>query len=167
MESGWAGKAFVVIVLLTQILIGGACDAHMSSQTFRRIETGFFGGTGQRDGHCEVFRDEGRFEEFYRGLHGNRIPAPVVPEVDFDRDVILFFSLGVRPTSGYSVDVAQVLRKGDELEVRLLITEPARDSLHATVVTEPFVMISVEKYSGVQKVRFVGPESECMCEEAF
>jgi len=164
MGFGWTRTASVMVVLSAQVLILAACHAHMSGETFRTLETGAFSGTGQRECQCEVLRDHIGFEEFYRELHRNRLPAPQVPEVDFHRDVILFFSLGTCPTGGYFVDVDKVIGKDGQLEVRLEITEPARDSIRALVVTKPFVMISVEKDSGIQKVRFVDQGSKLLCE---
>jgi len=119
------GKAYVMSVLLAQVLVLEACHAHMSSQAFDRIETGAFGGTGQKGCRGEVLRDPVRLEKFYRELRRNRLPARPIPAVDFNRNVILFFSMGTRPTSGFSVDVQQVFRKGDKLEVMLMIMEPS------------------------------------------
>lgn len=167
MRYEWFWGQSVILVALAGFLCIGACQAQTHGISFNMLEGGAFAGTGKQGYQCKILRDRNRFENLYREIHRNRLPAPPIPEVDFQRYAVLFFSLDARPTAGYSVDVEEIVRKGNRLDVRLKITAPPKDSIQAQVITRPFVMITVEQYSGLQEVRFIGYGSKLLCEAAW
>lgn len=163
MRYAWFWGQSVISVSLAGFLCLGACQAQTRGLSFNILEGGAFAGTGKQGYQCEILRDRNRFENLYSEIHRNRLPAPPIPEVDFQRYAVLFFSLDTRPTAGYSVGVGEVVRNGNRLDVRLKITEPPKDSIQAQVVTRPFMMITVDQLSGVQEVRFMGYGSKLLC----
>ena len=167
MRYVWLCGHSIIFVALAGFLWMGACQAQTRVLRFNMLEGGFFAGTGGQGYRCEILRERHRFEDFYREIHGNRLPAPPIPEVDFQRYAVLFFSLDARPTAGYSVDVEKVVQNGNRLDVQLKITEPPQDSIQAQVITRPFVMVTVEQFSGVQKVRFLGFGFTPLCESVW
>lgn len=167
MRYRWSWVQSVMFVSLAGFMWLGACQAQTHVQRFKMLESGAFAGTGKQGYQCEVLRDRNQFEIIYREIHKNRLPAPPIPEVDFQRNAVLFFSLDTRPTAGNSVDVEEVIRNGNRLDVRLKIMEPCKESIQAQVITKPFVMVAIEPYSGVEDVRFIDHKAKILCNSAW
>lgn len=59
------------------------------------------------------------------------------------RRIALAVLAGERPTGGYAAKVQRVTRDGATLDVRVLITAPARGALVTQVITSPFAVVGV------------------------
>jgi hypothetical protein len=120
---------------------------HTTDVGYRVLEGGgyvFFRSDGPT---LRVFVEEEDFTSFYRSIHRAKVPSPAPPYVDFSRDVALFISAGEKSTAGYSIELTGMRMRGETLEVRVLLIEPAEGSFQAQVVTHPYLIAATSRGS--------------------
>jgi len=103
----------------------------------------------------EVIVDDTQFRQVFQTLHADQIPPPTAPAIDFERAFVLLVAMGQRTTTGYSVEVNQVERYGDVMQVRVRFEEPSPQARHAAMLTQPFVLVQVPKAPGMRQVKVV------------
>ena len=135
-----------------------ACSAHAVSYVV--LDSGINPGRRSADPYFSVVTDSDALKEVFGDLHTNQLPVPPPPEVDFERSVIVVAILGQQPTAGYSLHVMRVSREGGTLRAELRIDRPPPGRVLATVVTQPYVMLLVDRFPGLDTVRFVGENQE-------
>ncbi len=74
------------------------------------------------------------------------------PAVDFSREMVVAVFMGSRPTGGYSVEIVSATESGGSLVVSYREQSPPRGALTTQVLTAPFHMAAVPKFTG--DVRF-------------
>ena len=70
------------------------------------------------------------------------------PAIDFSKDMVLGVFMGTRPTAGFRIDVLTAKPHEGKLVVRYRQTMPKRDAMTAQVITSPFHLVAVPKFSG-------------------
>ncbi len=76
------------------------------------------------------------------------VPQPLVPDVDFDSQVVAVVFAGEKPTSGYRILLKDVSFKGTDVVVTYRQIDPPANSFILQVITQPFLMLKVQKPSG-------------------
>ncbi len=89
-------------------------------------------------------------------IHSNQLPAPLAPAVDFERFLVIVAILDEKPTAGYQISITRVSQRQQAMQVEVHVENPRPDRLLAAVVTQPYVMIKVEKNPSLDTVEFVG-----------
>lgn len=100
-----------------------------------------------------VIRTDQAWAEAWKQIMQYRIPAPVMPAVDFERDMVVLVALGERPTAGHAVEIVSVEREGGFLRVRARESETTGD-VKATVLTHPIHAVRVPRSDGPVEVEF-------------
>jgi hypothetical protein len=95
-----------------------------------------------RDGWLDVWKRIHRFDP-------NRGPypePPLLPEIDFSREMVIVAAMGVRPTSGYAIiiDVAYAYERNYRLEVVVRSVEN-RNCLAFQTMTAPIDIVRLPK----------------------
>lgn len=70
---------------------------------------------------------------------------PRPPEVDFGRKDVLAVFVGARATTGFVVEVVEVVRAADHLQVAAVETQPGEGCAGGAAVTYPNVFVAVDK----------------------
>jgi PrcB C-terminal len=110
--------------------------------------------TGLVEPEQRVIRTEQAWSEAWKQIMTYRIPAPELPAVDFERDMVVLVALGERPTAGYAVEVVSIQRDGAFLRVVARETKPSADMAQATVLTHPVHAVRVPRSDGPVEVAF-------------
>ncbi len=142
--------------LLPLALVFAACafaacqSPHVDDDTVRTIARGYQSGIIGPD--VEVARTQDEWEELWARHTSTELPRPELPPVDFNRYMVVFATVGVRPTTGYAFEIERIVPEitGDLL-VEAVERQPAPDAILPQVVSQPFHMIAVPKRGG--KVR--------------
>jgi hypothetical protein len=100
-----------------------------------------------------VIRTPQAWAEAWKQIMQYRIPAPELPVVDFERDMVVLVALGERPTAGHAVEIVSVEREGGFLRVLARETKAAGD-VQATVLTHPIHAVCVPRSDGPVEVAF-------------
>lgn len=78
-----------------------------------------------------------------QALWREHAPDQPVPDVDFNRFMVVGIFLGSRPTGGYSVEVIKVESIGSELVVTYSEQRPAADAMVTQALTSPAHLVRV------------------------
>ncbi|MEZ6003706.1 MAG: protease complex subunit PrcB family protein [Planctomycetota bacterium] len=107
---------------------------------------------GSQSGYdCEglvVCRDTDSFAELWRKHASRQLPAPAVPDVDFNTQYVLALFAGSRPSSGYSVHIDGVTAGKRSTMVFAREQKPDPGLAQATVMVSPFTMVLVPQFDG-------------------
>lgn len=108
--------------------------------------------SGIRDQRALVIRDWAIWDALWKEHTAGRLPPPPLPTVDFSREMVVAFFLGEKPTSGYAVEIREVLLTEAELRVRVEVTVPQKGAIVLQILTQPFHIICLPQHEG--PVRF-------------
>jgi len=97
-----------------------------------------------------IVRDPAAWAALWASLHAG-MPAPPLPPVDFEREVVAFATMGTRSTGGFELNVTGTRRVGQDLEVVLVETVPAADCMLPQAETAPTVVVRVPSAPGAMR----------------
>ncbi len=100
-----------------------------------------------------VITDAKEWAEIWKQVHRGKIPVPKVPDIDFNKNMVLAVFMGQKPTSGYAIQITEVARSNGEVFAKLKETAPTKGAIVLQVLTQPFHIVVVPKVDA--KVRFV------------
>lgn len=88
---------------------------------------------------------------------------PALPEVDFQRNMVLLVSMGQQPSAGYGFDVSRLSAtvENHTAVVRLTPVAPPPGALTAQVMTHPCILIRVPR-GDYSRIRVVDPNGEIL-----
>ena len=89
----------------------------------------------------------------WKALWKEHAPAEKMPEVDFTKNMVVGIFLGSKPSAGYGVEIVNVRTQEAVLVVEYVQTQPAKGTMTAQILTEPFHLVSVPAHAGT--VRFI------------
>jgi hypothetical protein len=105
-------------------------------------------GTGF-NGEFKVIRDQQEWEDFWADHKSGMYPRPPVPEVNFNRDMVLVALMGNFPSSGYGISIEHTAKHGQTLTAYYhQVFGPGM----LPVVTNPYHIILVHKAHNVEWV---------------
>ncbi|MGA7615350.1 MAG: protease complex subunit PrcB family protein [Thermoanaerobaculia bacterium] len=90
----------------------------------------------------------------YRELWNEIVGAKERPQVDFERESVIFLLLGTRSTGGYAIEPKEVRSAKEGLDVSTHVTSPGKDTRVTQVITHPYAVIAVGR-PDVDAVRWV------------
>lgn len=107
----------------------------------------------EEPGHF-VFRSEKelRDEIKRRSLQRN----PPVPRIDFSRQMLIVVAAGVRSSAGYRLKLLSLTGDRKKLAVKVKELTPPPNSLRATVLTYPYLALTVPTSNAEARVEFEG-----------
>jgi hypothetical protein len=70
------------------------------------------------------------------------------PKVDFDKEMILVATMGMRSSGGFSIRFSEMKTEGGTLMVVVTSTSPGPDDTVTMALTYPFAIIAVPKHDG-------------------
>jgi hypothetical protein len=101
--------------------------------------------SGIADPERRVVADAHDWAALWQRIHAGVSPMPPMPDVDFEKEMILAAALGSRPSGGYSIRIER-LRGGDGvLEALVSRTTPGRDCMVIAAVTAPVDLVRVPR----------------------
>ncbi|MGN6385047.1 MAG: protease complex subunit PrcB family protein [Verrucomicrobiota bacterium] len=77
-----------------------------------------------------------------------RVPAPELPEVDFEKESVIFVTLGRKNSGGYASHVESVTEKDGKTVVQVVTKSPPKGSMTLQALTAPFEFVAVPKIKG-------------------
>ena len=94
----------------------------------------------------EVITDAETLGARWSALYSHRSETPAAPVVDFEERVVVFASLGQRPTGGYRVELERAVYDEDRGVVELTLREvkPGPSCMVQQVLTFPYLLAAVE-----------------------
>ena len=74
-------------------------------------------------------------------------PSPINIQINYQKQVLILFALGRKPSSGYSIKLENkfAILKGEKLYLPISIHQPDESSYQAQLITSPCRIISIPK----------------------
>jgi len=104
---------------------------------FREGPTAFSSYSGLVDSLRTVVRDSAAWRDLWRQINRPFFPPPVLPPVDFTREMVVVAALGSRPSAGFDVVIEGASADSDGIEVEARRAIPAAGCPVAAAVTQP------------------------------
>jgi hypothetical protein len=95
-----------------------------------------------------VIRDERTWKQAWELASDARGPVPPLPDIDLRREMALAVFMGMKTSSGYSVQITRVERTETELHVFVRRTGPARGQLRNDLEIYPGCLAVVPRFEG-------------------
>ena len=108
--------------------------------------------SGLNDSVHTVIRDSAEWSAVWRGITRPFYPPPPLPQVDFDRDMLVVAALGARPTGGYDVVIEGARQDASTIEIALRTSSPAPGCPVSAAMTQPVDLATIPASS--RAVRF-------------
>ncbi len=104
----------------------------------------------EKGSHCNieqpgewVIYNEAALDSFWTQLHG---PAAIPPKVDFETEMVLAFTWGNKPSSGYYIELHDLcFNAADELEIDYSRMIPGASCKVLWVITTPYLVVRAER----------------------
>lgn len=133
---------------LPALLVAGACmlvpgRPGTAAATFRTVSQGPHSGVAKPE--KVVVRSQAEMQKVWTLVHNQSSATKPLPRVNWDHEMVLGVFLGMRPSSGYKVDIREVKEMGGKLVVRVAETRPPKDAITLTVLTHPYHLVAVKK----------------------
>ncbi len=98
------------------------------------------------------------WRDIWYAITANQADAAEAPVVDFERETAIVLILGERPTGGYSVGIADIVERANEVEVVVAVSRPEPGEMVTQALTTPY-SIAVVRIAGKEFV-FTGDSLE-------
>ena len=104
--------------------------------------------SGVRESMARLIMTESEWNDLWKKHVSILVPQPLIPPVDFSNEAVVAIFAGEKKTSGYRVLIKDISMKEKDLVVTYKITEPPANSFTLQVVTQPFLLLKVQKPKG-------------------
>jgi hypothetical protein len=101
--------------------------------------------SGIRERRREVISTQAEWEALWAEIQALVMPKPAVPVIDFGSRMVVFASMGERPSGGHSISVLSAAEEGGSLYVEVEEATPGIECITTDVVTTPAVAVSVPR----------------------
>ncbi len=99
-----------------------------------------------------VFRSRSKMAAHVKAHSVSLSSTESLPDVDFEKDMVVLIAVGARSSAGYRVVPVSVRAEGDKTLIRARERTPPPDSIAASVITYPFLALSVPMRKGPVEV---------------
>jgi len=149
----------VLLLLLAIALLPGlvACDTQEMELPFQTVGHALTPGTGQSYAGKDPMLDVIAKEDEINALGGMISPESQaqLPSLDFSQYLAIAVFQGMKPSSGYSVEVTKVTRAGSTVIVYAHFTERDPRQFAQDIVTSPYHLIQIQTSQLHGQVEFV------------
>jgi hypothetical protein len=144
-----------LLLLLTLVCILGCVAAENSPGKIRTISKGAFSGV-QKELQI-LITNQTQWAELWTKHSAQVKPAKPAPDINFDKESVLFVCLGQKRSGGHSVEIVAVRPLPDRTEITVKTRAPKPGGMQLQALTAPFHIAAVPRISGPVKFRVDSP----------
>ena len=133
----------MILLLATLALLQTDPPVKGESVSFAVIDKGGISGFQEPQERFITTLDE--WIQLWARRQGNLDTKKPHPRVDFDRDVVLVATLGMKSSGGYSIEITRIVKTKDDIQVFVKRTAPPEGAKPAAAQTSPFVLARMKK----------------------
>ncbi|MEX2456552.1 MAG: protease complex subunit PrcB family protein [Balneolaceae bacterium] len=101
------------------------------------------GSTSFEENQELIIETEEEFIDLWVDLHEQRSPAPDVPEIDFDNEIVIAVLMGVQNTGGYFTTIEEVGVNDGVTGINVVETSPGEGCTITEALTMPYHIITI------------------------
>ena len=102
-----------------------------------------------------VVTNQAQWTDLWAKHVAQKTPQPPAPEVNFDKETVIFVTLGRKNSGGYGVEITGVRRSGNTREILVSTTDPKPGGLTIQALTAPFHIVAVPRLQDPVKFKVV------------
>jgi hypothetical protein len=121
-----------------------------SSVDLRTLTNGTMAAVSPAEQQIEYASDDATYRRLWTSLVGTGEP----PEIDFNKESVVFLLSGQRSTGGYSVQPRRARIEGRTLVVDATVNNPAADMVTTQALTSPYAVVAVQRPRPFNDVRW-------------
>lgn len=122
----------------------GSGAAVLEAQDVLVITSAWSGYTAPRQ---VVVADAQAWAAEWQTIWANHTQPPALPAIDFATSVIVIAAMGQRPTTGYSITIAEVRAANGSLQVDVQERSPGASCVTGQALTSPVHIVQVPRHS--------------------
>ncbi len=84
-------------------------------------------------------------EEEFQLLLSQAMIQEAIPQVDFDKYIVIAAMLGPKNTGGYAISIMHASQSGTEARVEVEVVEPEPGSMTVQILTSPYHLVTAER----------------------
>ena len=114
-------------------------NTSMGEQAFEVLLTDSYGNYTVQE--FIAIKDSNTLQSVYSVINDTRKPGFTIPTIDFNKEVVLFLTLGQKNVGGFSIAVHSVVQTDTEMIVYYTQTSPKPTDMVTSVITMPFTIV--------------------------
>lgn len=118
---------------------------------FTTIERGYHSGYTEEE--RLIVRTERTWKKVWNIHTRGRIPKPLLPEINFKKEMVIAVFRGKRQTSGYGVEITGIEKEGSEIVVTIRETSPQPGDIVTPVLTQPYHIVKTKR--SIRSIQFI------------
>jgi hypothetical protein len=134
--------AMVFAVASVVLSVASYAIANEEGQPVPIVEQWSGWNSAQNAARREVVRDAEGWKLLWRAMRGRSMPLPDVPEIDFQRHMVIGVFMGTKPSGGYAVRITRIVQN-DKIVVSVKQTAPGPDDMVTMALTSPYHVVVV------------------------
>lgn len=128
---------------------------------FRAESVSYAHSSGLNAHGYQVIRDPDAWSTLWQRIHATTTPAPEMPAIDFNREMVVAAALGTRNSAGYDVLLTEASEVSGRITVRVLELSPGSSCATAAVLTQPVDLATLPRTA--EPVEFVATSKVREC----
>ena len=100
-----------------------------------------------------VVTNSNQWEKLWKEHSAQRLPAEPAPEINFEKETVLFVAAGRKRSGGHRIEIAEVQQTKGETEVIVKTHTPKPGGIQLQALTAPFHAVAIPKIHGKVKFR--------------
>lgn len=134
-----------------------AC-ASPAPQSFEVLHSGPKTGIAANSSQANVVMDRLELEELFKQITAKHLPAPDMPEVDFDKNIAVYVARDPKPSGGYGLKVRSVKCSQGVMTIDLQEVNPQGNANQAQLITQPYVLFTTPRCPKLVQVDVTGAD---------
>lgn len=121
-----------------------------NSVDLRTLTTGTMAAVSPAEQRLECASDDATYRRLWTQLVGTGEP----PEIDFNRESVVFLLAGQKPTGGYAVEPRRARIAGQTLVVDANVRVPGTDTITTQALTSPYAVVAIRRLRPFENARW-------------
>jgi hypothetical protein len=162
-----------IVVIIAAAAVTGGCTSGSSSadkrgadapMTVQRLDSTYANyyryNSALEDSARYVVRSRDEWTALWNRIVANHGPKPAVPEIDFEKEMLLVAAMGTKTTGGYSIEIEAVDRDSSAITVSVRGRSPGKNCGTTAALTAPgdIVRIPRSDHPGRFVEETIGPD---------
>ena len=101
--------------------------------------------SGYPDSARLIVRDNSAWSTLWTRIVSNHGPTPATPAIDFANEMVIAVAMGTRSSGGYTIRIAAVEQRTDDIAVTVVSTSPGRSCGTTAALTAPMDIVRVPR----------------------
>lgn len=100
---------------------------------------------GVEEKSLQVIQEAAQWESLWGQITSITMPAPPLPQVDFEQQMVIAYFLGTQNSGGHAIEIGKVEVNQNVLTVEVTHTSAGKNCMLTSALTQPYCLVAVPK----------------------